>query len=478
MKKENQVGISIKKDENFSEWYTQAILKSEMADYTAVSGSIVYRPKSYAIWETIQREVDKKLKKLGVQNAYFPLLIPEKYLMKETEHVEGFSPEVAWVTHTGNSKLDERLAIRPTSETIMYPSYAKWIRSWKDLPLKLNQWNNVVRWEFKHAVPFLRGREFLWNEGHTVFAKRKEAEKEMKDIIKLWDSFCKDYLALPSLVGQKSEKEKFAGAEYTWSTEFMMPNGKAIQGPDTHFDGQNFAKAFDISFLDENEKKQLPYQNTWAISTRMMGVMFAIHGDDKGLILPPKVASEKVVIVPILFKKDKDKVLKKSKEIRKKLKKYNVIFDDREDYSPGWKFNEWELKGIPIRIEIGPRDILKNQVVLARRDTNEKKFVKIANLDKEVGKLLEDIQNNLYERAKKLLDDSIVLVSSVSELKKTASSGKIGKTNWCGSVECEENIKEKTGAKSLNSEFNIRGKGNCFACKSSSEFVTYFGRSY
>ena len=471
-------GLSVKKSENFSEWYTQSILKSEMADYTSVSGAIVYRPRSYAIWETIQKEVDKKLKKLGIQNAYFPLFIPERYLMKEAEHVEGFSPEVAWVTHAGNSKLDERLAVRPTSETIMYPSYAKWIRSWKDLPLKLNQWNNVVRWEFKHAVPFLRGREFLWNEGHTVFAKREEAEKEMKDIINLWDSFCKDYLALPSLVGQKSEKEKFAGAEYTWSTEFLMPNGKAIQGPDTHFDGQNFARAFNINFLDENEKKQLPYQNTWAISTRMMGVMFAIHGDDKGLVLPPKIAPEKIVIVPILFKKDKDKVLKKAKEIEKKLKKYNVIFDAREDYSPGWKFNEWELKGIPLRIEIGPKDISKNQVVLVRRDTNEKKFVKIASLDKEINKLLEDIQTNLYEAAKKFLEESIISISSISELKKTVSSGKIGKVEWCGCKECEENIKDKTGSKSLNSEFESKCSGKCFACENQTKFVTYFGKSY
>jgi len=478
MKKENQVGISIKKDENFSEWYTQAILKSEMADYTAVSGSIVYRPKSYAIWETIQREVDKKLKKLGVQNAYFPLLIPEKYLMKETEHVEGFSPEVAWVTHTGNSKLDERLAIRPTSETIMYPSYAKWIRSWKDLPLKLNQWNNVVRWEFKHAVPFLRGREFLWNEGHTVFAKREEAEKEMKDIIRLWDSFCKDYLALPSLVGQKSEKEKFAGAEYTWSTEFMMPNGKAIQGPDTHFDGQNFAKAFDISFLDENEKKQLPYQNTWAISTRMMGVMFAIHGDDKGIVLPPKIAPNKVVLIPILFTKTKDKVMKVAKDIEKKLKKYDGILDDREDYSAGWKFNEWELKGIPIRLELGPKDVEKKQAVIVRRDSGEKIVVKLKDLNSSIDKVLEDIQSSLFEKAKKALYDSIEEVGMISELKKTISKKKIGKTNWCGNVTCEENIKNKTGTKSLNSEFNSKGAGKCFACEANAEFVTYFGKSY
>jgi prolyl-tRNA synthetase len=478
MKKQSQEGITVKKEENFSEWYTQVILKSELADYTAVSGTIAYRPRSYAIWETIQGVVDKKLKKMGIQNVYFPMLIPEDYLKKEAEHVEGFAPEVAWVTHAGNSKLDERLAIRPTSETIMYPSYAKWIRSWKDLPMRYNQWNNVVRWEFKHPVPFLRGREFLWNEGHTVFATEKEAEKEMKDIIKLWDSFCSDYLALPSLVGQKSEKEKFAGAEYSWSAEFILPNGKAAQGPDAHFDGQNFARAFDISYLDKNEKKQLPYQNTWAISTRMIGVMVAIHGDDKGLVLPPKIAPEKIVIVPIIFTKEKEKVLKKAREIFGKLKKYGAVFDDREDYSPGWKFNEWELKGTPIRLEIGPKDIAKNQVVLVRRDTSEKKIVKIASLGKEVPKLLDEIQSSLFEKAKKSLDNFIVQISNVSDLKKAVSSGKIGKVNWCGARECEENVKDKTGSKSLNSEFKEKGKGKCFACSSKAKFVTYFGKSY
>ncbi len=478
MKKEIRQGINVKKSENFSEWYTQTIIKSELADYTAVSGSIVYRPRSYSIWESIQKEVDKRLKKLGVQNSYFPLFIPEKYLMKEEEHVEGFSPEVAWVTHAGNSKLDEKLAIRPTSETIMYPSYSKWIRSWKDLPLKLNQWNNVVRWEFKHAVPFLRGREFLWNEGHTVFAKKKEAEKEMRDIIKLWDSFCKNYLALPSLVGQKSEKEKFAGAEYTWSTEFLMPNGKAIQGPDAHFDGKNFAKAFDINFLDENGDKQLPYQNTWAISTRMLGVMFAVHGDDKGLIIPPKIATEKVVIVPILFKNKSEKVLKSSKEIFKKLKKFSPVFDDRTDYSAGWKFNEWELKGIPVRIEIGPKDVEKKHVVLVRRDTGEKEFVKISDVSKRVEQLLDQIQSDMFDKAKKSLKDSIVSVSSIADLKKAVNSKKLGKTNWCGNPACEENVKDKTGAKSLNSEFDGNASGKCFACEAESEFVTYFGKSY
>jgi prolyl-tRNA synthetase len=480
MAKKQEVGITVKKEDDFSEWYTQVILKSELIDYTAVSGFIVYRPRSYAIWEMIQSVVDKKLKKMGIKNAYFPLLIPEKFLKKEAKHVEGFSPEVAWVTHTGSSKLDERLAIRPTSETIMYPSYAKWIRSWKDLPLRLNQWNNVIRWEFKHPVPFLRGREFLWNEGHTVFADRKGAEKEMKDIINLWESFCKEYLALPCIAGQKSDKEKFAGAEYTWSTEFVLPNGKGIQGPDTHFDGKNFAKAFGISYLDKDEKKQFPYQNTWAISTRMIGVMVAIHSDDKGLIIPPKIASEKVVIVPILFKDTKDKVLKKADELKKQLGKYNVILDDREDYSPGWKFNEWEMKGIPVRLELGPNDLNKGSVMLVRRDNGNKEVVKFGQLDKKIPKVLDDIQDNLYEVAKKSLKDSIVSVDNLSDLKKAIKNKKIVKTFWCGNINCEDNIKaESNGAKSLNMPFNQPKKfGKCVYCRKDGKHLIYFGKSY
>ncbi len=471
-------GITVKKDENFSEWYTQVILKSGFIDYTDVSGCIVFRENCYAIWENIQKEVDRRLKKIEIRNVYFPLFIPENLLKKEAEHVKGFAPEVAWVTHAGNTKLDERLAVRPTSETIMYSSYSKWIRSWRDLPLRLNQWNSVVRWEFKHPVPLLRTREFLWNEGHTVFATKKEAEAEMRTIMKLWETFCNDFLALPNLPGQKSEKEKFAGAEYTWSLEFVLSNGKAIQGPDAHYDGQNFAKAFNIKFLDKDEKKQYVFQNTWAITSRMIGIMLAIHGDDKGLVLPPKIALNKVVIVPILFKKDKERVLKVAKEINKKLKKYDAILDDREDYSVGWKFNEWELKGVPVRVEVGPNDVKKKQVVLVRRDTSEKKFVKIKDVDKEVKKILEDIQESLFLEAKKHLEGSIVKVKNISELKKAVNSKKIGKANWCGLKKCEENIKHKTSAKSLNSEFDAKVKGKCFACETEAKYSTYFGKSY
>ena len=351
MAKENKdtKGIEVEKDE-FSEWFTQIMLKADLADYSSVSGMMVYRPRAYAIWESIVREVDKRFKKLGIKNAYFPLFIPEKTLSKEKEHIEGFSPEVAWVTHAGDTKLAERLAVRPTSETIMYESYSKWIRSWRDLPLKLNQWNNVVRWEFKHPIPFLRGREFLWNEGHTVYSNEKEAQAEEKDIIGIYKEVCEDFLALPSLIGRKSEKEKFAGAEYTVSMEFYMPNGKCTQGPDFHHDGQKFAKAYDIKFLNKDGKEEYAWQNTFAISTRMLGVLFAVHSDDKGLVLPPKITEEKIVVVPILFEDSKKKVLEKAREIEKSLKKLGAFVDDREEYKPGFKFNEWEMNGVPIRI--------------------------------------------------------------------------------------------------------------------------------
>jgi prolyl-tRNA synthetase len=483
MAKETKEGLTVKKSQDFSEWYTQLILKSELADYTAVSGCIAYRPYSYAIWENIQRTVDDKLKKMGIQNVYFPLLIPEGHLKKEAEHVEGFSPEVAWVTHTGNTKLSERLAVRPTSETIMYDSYSKWIRSWRDLPMRYNQWNSVVRWEFKNPVPFLRGREFLWNEGHTVFATRNEAEKEMKEIIDLWVDFSKEYMALPCLVGQKSEKEKFAGAEYSWSTEFILPNGKAVQGPDAHFDGTKFSKAFNIQFLDEQGKKQHPFQNTWAISTRQIGVMIAIHGDDKGLIIPPKIAPTHVVIIPILFDDSKTKVLKEAQNVKKKLesKGISVKLDDREGYTPGWKFNEWELKGIPLRIEIGPKDIQKKQVTIVRRDNSKKEFFKTNTIEKQVIKLLQNIQENLYKNAEKDLKSRIKKITDIKDLKSIIKDKKLAFAPSCGTKKCEENIKDKNeGVKSLNSPFKQTKLPNqkCFACNNDATAYFYFGKSY
>ena len=479
MAKESQEGVTVRKDKDFSEWYTQVITKADLADYSPVSGCIIFKPYAYAIWEKIVSVVDGYIKAMGVQNAYFPLFIPEKLLNKEKAHVEGFSPEVAWVTHAGKSKLEERLAIRPTSETIMYDAYANWIRSWRDLPLRLNQWNSVVRWEFKHPVPFLRTREFLWNEGHTAFATQKEAEKECMDILRMYEKVLRDYLALYAQLGKKTEKEKFAGAEYSLSSELFMPNGKAIQGPDSHHDGQNFAKAFDIQFLDKQEKKQYVWQNTWAITTRVIGIMIAVHGDDKGLVLPPAIAPHKIVVVPIVFKKGGEIVLKKAKAISEKLKKYDVVFDDR-DYSPGWKFNEWELKGIPLRIEIGPNDLKKKQVVLVRRDTGKKAFVKEGKLLTTVENILQNMQTNLYKQSQNVLKKNIVKAKAMNDLVKAIKAKKFVEAFWCGEQNCEEKIKEKAdGSKILNIPFEQpKSLGNCVCCSKKSKWQVVIAKSY
>ncbi|MEK6830492.1 MAG: proline--tRNA ligase [Nanoarchaeota archaeon] len=472
-------GITAEKDE-FSEWFTQIMLKAELADYSDVSGSIIFKPTAYEIWEKLKSIVHDEFKKINIKNVYFPLLIPEKFLKKEEQHVKGFSPEVAWVTEVGDTKLNERLAIRPTSEAIMYPSFSKWIRSYKDLPLKLNQWNNVLRWEFKHPIPFLRTREFLWNEGHTAYANKEEAEKEKDEIIEIYDKVCREFLALPSLIGKKTEKEKFAGAEYTISMEFYMPNGKAIQGPDFHYDGQNFAKAYDITFLDKTGEKQYVYQNTFAITTRMLGVMFAVHSDKKGLILPPKIAPNKIAIIPIFDEKNKSKVLNEAEKIRKNLEEFNPIIDKREEYRPGYKFNEYELKGIPIRIEIGPKDIAKKQSVIVRRDNGKKEFVKINKLKPAIEKLLEDIQNSLFKKAEKLLNDNVVEADSFKALESAIKNKKIALASLCDSKDCEDNLKFKTnGAKVLNIDESKKIKNQkCVVCGKKANYIGRVGKSY
>ncbi len=475
--KQDNKGITAEKDE-FSEWFTQIMLKADLADYTEVSGCIVFKPTAYAIWEKIKQETDKRFKELNIKNVYFPLLIPEKFLNKEKEHVEGFSPEVAWVTHTGNTKLNERFAVRPTSETIMYPSYAKWIRSYRDLPLKLNQWNNVVRWEFKHPVPFLRTREFLWNELHTVLENEKQALKEGKEVISVYKEICENYLALYGEYGRKTEKEKFAGAIFSEKLHYIMPNGKAIEGPCFHYDGQNFAKAYDIKFLDKNSKEQYAYQNTYAISTRMLGVMFAVHSDEKGLILPPKIAPNQLVIIPIFFEKDKNKILEQAKEIQKTLSNHHPILDDREDYRPGFKFNEYELKGIPIRIELGSRDLEKKEVIVVRRDNLKKQSIKISKLKTEIPKILEEIQNSLYEKSKKNYFDKNKKADSLTELNKLIKEKNIVEIPLCNKIKCEEELKFKTqGVKTL---FITKSnpKKSCIICNSPANYLVKVGKSY
>ncbi len=476
------VGITAKKEQNFSEWYTQVIQKGDLIDYTDVSGCYVFKPNAYSIWEKVQKFFDEKIKVLGVKNAYFPMFIPESLLKKEAKHVEGFKAEVAWVTESGESKLSERLAIRPTSETIMYETYRRWIRSYRDLPLKLNQWCNVVRWEFKNPVPFLRTREFLWQEGHTVFASQKEAEKEVLQILEIYRQVFEELYAVPVIKGKKSEKEKFPGAVYTTSVETFLPNGRAVQGATSHFLGQNFSKAFDITFLDESEKKQHPYQNSWGISTRTIGIMVMMHGDDKGLVIPPRVASVHAVIVPIFFSSaDKSKVIKEAKRIKEQLQGYEVILDAREEYTPGWKFNEWELKGVPVRIEIGPNDIKKRQAVIVRRDNGEKEAVKVKGLNAKLRKVLDDMQKSLFAKAKKWLNGSIVESKDWGSFVKAIEDKKMAKALWCSSEGCEGVIKEKThGAKSILIPFNQmkRISGKCVQCKKPAKAVALFAKSY
>jgi prolyl-tRNA synthetase len=474
-------GITARKSENFDEWYTQVVIRSELADYSPVSGCLVFRPLAYAIWEQIQRVTDERFKSVGIKNVYFPLLIPERLLKKEQEHVEGFAPQVAWVTETGDSKLDERLAIRPTSETIMYDSFSKWIRSWRDLPLRFNQWNNVLRWEFKHPTPFLRSREFLWNEGHTVFATKEEAEAEREQILGIYKDVTENYLALPGIVGRKTESEKFAGAVATYSIEHLMPDGKAIQGPDFHLDGQNFAKAFEITFLDREGKRQYAWQNTFAITTREIGVMIATHGDDRGLVIPPMVSPVQVVIVPILNAASKGAVLEASSRIKKRLEtRFRVHLDDRDYYTAGWKFNEWEMKGVPLRVELGPRDIAAKKCVLVRRDTLQKWDAEEDRLEQEVSDALKSIQSYLYERAKKFLIENTHHATDIKTLRAIIvdKKGFVG-VYWCQSPECETKIKEETGGKITNMPLDQpKESGNCIVCGKATNTLAYVARSY
>ena len=446
----SDVGVTVKKSEDFSEWYTEVILKSGLADYAPIKGCMIIREDAISMWEKIQEVLNKKIKATGHRNVYFPMFIPEGFLKKEAEHFAGFTPEVAWVTQGGDTPLEEKLAVRPTSETIMYATFSKWIRSWRDLPLKINQWCNIVRWETKATKLFLRTREFLWQEGHTAHATKEEAEKEVMYALGEYRDIIENYLAIPVIVGVKSDSEKFAGADYTTALEAMMPDGKALQMGTSHNLGQHFAKVFDIKFIGEDEKDHMVWQTSWGLTTRTIGALVMIHGDDKGLVLPPKIAPVQVVIVPIPYKgADPAAIAAKAKEVADKLtqKGLTVILDDRGEYTPGWKFHQWELKGVPIRIEIGPRDLQQQQVVMVRRDTKEKSFVKETELLETAEKLLDDIQHSLFAKAKQNLEEKTTSVKTYDEFKQVvAGKGGFLKAAWCGSPDCEAKIKEETGA--------------------------------
>jgi prolyl-tRNA synthetase len=479
----SDMGITVKKTEDFSEWYTQVILKSELADYAPVKGCMIFRELSYAIWERIQEIFNKMIKATGHKNVYFPLLIPESFLKREAEHFAGFSPEVAWVTVGGDTPLEEKLAVRPTSETIMYVTYAKWIRSWRDLPIRLNQWNSVVRWETEATRLFLRTREFLWQEGHTAHATKQEADQEVIQILKAYKDVIENYLAIPVLAGKKTENQKFAGALFTTTLEALMPDGKALQMGTSHQLGQHFSKVFGIKFLDKNEKEQYVWQTSWGFSTRMIGAMVMLHGDDKGLVLPPKIAPVQVVIVPIPYKEaNAESILAKARELCQKLQKNDVsaVVDDRAEYTPGWKFNDWEVRGVPIRIEIGPRDLKQKQITIVRRDTSERTSIKERRAINAVAKLLEEIQTNLFNKAKKFLEENITTVETYGEFKNVLrDKGGFIRAPWCGNSACEEKIKEETGATIRTVPFEKEKPfSRCLYCREKTKEVVYFGRAY
>jgi prolyl-tRNA synthetase len=467
-------GLSVGKDEDFSEWYTEVVQKAELADYSPVKGFMIIRPGAYSIWERIRENFDGFLKEKGIRNAYFPLLIPDYFFKKEAEHAEGFAPELAYIA---NNEEGEKLAIRPTSETIIYDSFSKWVRSWRDLPLKLNQWCNVLRWEVKQTKPFIRTREFLWQEGHCAFSNEKDAGKNQEEIILEYRKMVEGLLGIPVLLGRKSKLERFPGAKDTQTIEALMPDGKSLQCGTSHVLGQGFSKVFDLKFKDKGEKDQLAWTTSWGFSTRLIGAVIMVHGDDKGLVLPPRVAYHKGVVVPILFDESKEKVLKKSREISKKLGKFGVFVDDREEHSPGWKFNEWEIKGIPIRIEIGPKDIAAKKVTIVRRDTGKKEQVSEGKVVSRVGEMLEEMQKEMFLKAKKFLKSRIETAGSMAELKKKLKEGKIVKVFMKDDPSVEEKINYKVGAVSRIIE-DVKKEGKCIESGEMVKTVGYIARAY
>ncbi len=477
-----ELGITVKKSFDFSDWYTQCVLKSGIADYSPSKGFIVLRPYGYAIWEIIKDLLDNELKRTGHKNGFLPVLIPESLLTKEKDHFDGFMPEVFWVTRSGDCDLGEKLAVRPTSETLAYSMFSKWISSYRDLPLKLNFWNSALRAEIKSTKPLIRNSEFLWQEGHTAHTDESDADKEVRLILDVYKYLIEEYLAIPIISGLKSDKEKFVGAKYTTCLESLMADGKVLQMATSHNLGQNFSKPFEIKFLDKDSNEQFVWQTSWGISWRVIGALIMVHGDDKGLILPPKISPTQVIIVPIYKDQSKDVVKQKAYELEKKLKDFNIraFTDDRDEYTSGWKFNDWEMKGVPLRANIGLRDIQENQVELIRRDTKERFYVKEKELVNQTLSILQKIQLNLLDSAKKHLRTNTRTATSLVELLSVLdATGGFVACSWCGKRECEDLVKEKTTADIRILPFNPKNNvSTCIACGNQDTIEVYFGRAY
>ncbi|HEX6593197.1 MAG TPA: proline--tRNA ligase [Bacillota bacterium] len=464
-------------EDDFGQWYTDVVKQAELVDYGVVRGTMIIKPYGYALWENIRDELDRRIKETGHTNVYFPLFIPESLLQKEKDHIEGFAPEVAWVTHGGEEELSERICVRPTSEVLFCEYYAKNIHSYRDLPMLYNQWSNVVRWE-KTTRPFLRSLEFLWQEGHTAHATEEDAAQETAKMLEIYADVLENYMAIPVLRGRKTDKEKFAGANYTLTVETLMHDGKALQAGTSHHFGDGFAKAFDITYLDENGDRQYVHQTSWGMTTRLIGALIMVHGDNRGLVIPPRMAPTQAMIVPIA--QHKEGVLDQAYDLCDELKDIVRVDIDASDKMPGWKFNEYEMKGIPVRIEMGPRDIAKEQVVLVRRDTGEKEFVALAQLQNRLPQLLEDIQQNLFNRALAHRNEKTSVATTMDEFAKILDekSGFI-KAMWCGDNACEEKIKEETSATSRCIPFEQETVADtCVYCGKEAKELVYWGRAY
>lgn len=513
---DHELGLTVSKQENFSDWYTQLITKGKFIEYYDVSGCYILLPNSFSIWENIQKHLDGELKKMEVQNVQFPLFISKHNLETESSHLEGFSPETAWVCKGGSSDLEEPIAVRPTSECAMYPTFAKLIQSYNDLPLKYNQWCNVVRWEMKHCTPFVRSREFYWKETHSCHSTKEAAMQEVYESIKLYANVYKDLLAVPTIKGRKTESEKFAGAECTYTIESYIPiTGKGIQAATSHCLGQNFSKMFNIKFQDVDEQNKYVWQNSWGFTTRSIGIMLMTHGDDKGAILPPKVASVQIVIIPIIKKGMEEKIINKCKEIYEQLKDHFRVKLDLGNHKPGWKYNYWELRGVPLRIEIGPKDLEHDTITFCKRNTSQKSVEKTYKFDTGstiymestipleldesddcclpagselsppisgwVEKLLNDIHNEMYDKAYKEMISHITVPKNEQQFVADLENKNLCYINWCGKETCEKHIKERYAAKSLciPNDLEIKlEKGNCCICGGDANLQVLFGRSY